>query len=556
MNRLRAVLRRLDAWAALVLGILVALGVIILLATPGPWHVVVTSTPQVRLVAPPPSDVAVFVNGTSSPRRCTGVVWLHLRYDVPSLSCMVVPAELDGRLAGAGYGPVKRIVHDAGPAAASQALGRALGVKMGAWVYLSRNALMAAFPGSVGATATLPSRAQVRAAWQAWGGAGAAAPRFAAQTSFLRRAVSDSSWVDLNLVAFVNYVLAAPDLDTDLRLQGASAIATVLKTATPDRIVVGALPAEELWCGRYRRWVPQPHALLALRQSFAFEASVPVFRPTVSQRRLPQRVLVVTSPARAGVLRAYRAGLERALRDSSGRRVTVDVVPVSSAIAALPLVERSATLPPLAVVVAIGRQRPAVPQGIEQGLRLLLDALAAAGQPALVSEVPTAGGGPWAAVNKAIDTAAAASGTPLSPVAPLLPRLASYGSSLDERLVTRWASLNAQALMRAVEPAYFAPALLSTRSGFDYYQRRTTSVSVIGSDPSVVARQAASVANLGFATVLGRPGDMPAVGYRALYYRPTALRPALILAGELHLPEVAVTASPPPSSTDLALVVP
>ena len=556
MNRPRAVLRRLDAWAALILGILVTLGVIILVATPGPWHVVVRSASQVRLAAPPPSDIAVFVNGTSTPGRCTGVVWLHLRYDAPLLACTVVPAELDCRLQGAGYERLARIVRDAGPAAASRALGDALRVKMESWVYLGRGTLRAAFPSFFENADTRLSRARLRALARAWSGGGAAQSRFAMQTGFLRRAVDGSSWTDLNLVAFVNYVLAAPNVDSDLSLQGASAIAAVLKTAPPYRVSVGALPAVELRCGRYRRWLPARRALLALRQAFAFDASVPEFRPVFYRRRLPSRVLVLTSPAAPAQLRAYEAALERALRDSAGRRVAADVVPVATAVAALPIVAGLPERPPLAVVVAIGRQRPAAPEGIEQGLRLLLEALAAAGQPTLVSEVPVSDDAVWAEVNGAIAGAAAASGTPLSPVAPLLERAGLGGVPLDAELFSRWATLNAQALVRAVQPGYFAPALLSTRSGFDYYQRTKTSVAVAGPDPAEVVQQAASVANLGFAATVGRAEDMPAAGYRALYYRPTALRPALILAGELGLPGVAVTASPPPSSTDLSVVLP
>ncbi len=556
MSRLRAVLRRLDAWAALVLGVLVTLGVIILVATPGPWHVVVKSTPQVRLVAPPPSDVAVFVNGTSSPGRCTGVVWLHLRYDSPALLCTVVPAELQGRLHGAGYQSLARIVRDAGPAAGSQALGEALEVEMKSWVYLGRSAVRTAFPRMFEDTGTLAMRARLRALARAWSGRGGAQGRFIVQTGSLRSAINGSSWVDLNLVAFVNYVLAAPGVDTDLGLQGASAIATVLKTAPPDQILVGALPVVELRCGRYRRWMPARLPLLALRQAFAFDATLPVSRPVVSHERLPSRVLVLTSPAPPTLLRAYGVGLERALRDSAGRRVAVDVAPVATAVAALSIVEGLAERPPLAVVVAIGRQRPAVPEGIEQGLRILLDALTAAGQPAIVSQVPVNDDAAWAGVNEAIDAAAAASGTPLSPVTPLLQGAGSSGVPLDAALYSRWAALNAQALVRAVQPVYFAPRLLSTRSGFDYYQRTETSVAVAGPVPAQVAEQAASVANLGFAAVEGQQEEMPSTGYRTLYYQPTALRPALILADELHLPEVAVTASPPPSSSDLALILP
>lgn len=63
MNRLRALARRLDPWTALVLGGLLAMGVVILLATPGPWQRVVGEEPPVRLEAPAPDDVALFVMG-------------------------------------------------------------------------------------------------------------------------------------------------------------------------------------------------------------------------------------------------------------------------------------------------------------------------------------------------------------------------------------------------------------------------------------------------------------------------------------------------------------
>jgi hypothetical protein len=556
VNRLRAVLRRLDAWAALVLGLLVALGVIILLATPGPWHVVVKSTPQVPLVTPPPSDIAVFVNGTSVAGRCTGVLWLRLDYQRPSLTCVVVPARLDTALPGGGFEPLSRVVRDAGPAEASRALGATLGVEMGAWVYLGRSTLRVAFPDMTKGIDTRAGRAGLRSLRQAWGENRDARRRFALQTAYVNRALAGSSWADLNLVAFVNYLLAAPDVDSDLRLQGASAIGTVLKTAPPRRVVVGALPAVELRCGSYSRWVPQRLPLLALKRAFAFGATVPVYRPVVTREPVPPRVLVVTSPSRAALLQAYRSGLERALLESSGRAVGVRVVAVASPLAALPIVERTVDEPPLAVVVAVGRQRPAVPEGIEQGMLLLLGALAKAGQPTVVSEVPSTGDGLWAAVNGAIATAAEKSGTPFSPVAPLLSGGGPSGATVDEALFVRWGMLNAEALVRAVEPGYFAPDLRSTRTGFDYYQRTKTSVAVVGRDDTEVARQVAMVANLGFAATPAAPGDASETGYRALHYRSPALGAALILADELLIPAAAVTASPPPTSTELALVVP
>jgi hypothetical protein len=126
---------------------------------------------------------------------------------------------------------------------------------MKSWAYLDRAALQAVFPDVFADTGTQAGRARLRAMEQAWSGRGAAWGRFVLQVRTLRGAISGSSWTDLNLVAFVNYVLAAPDVETDLRLQGVSAIATVLKEAPPRRILVGAVPAVELRRGRYVRYV-------------------------------------------------------------------------------------------------------------------------------------------------------------------------------------------------------------------------------------------------------------------------------------------------------------
>jgi hypothetical protein len=85
VNRLRAAARRLDPWAALLLGGLLAMGVVILLATPGPWQRVVGQEPPVRLEAPAPDDVALFVMGGRG-GSCSGVVWLHLDSEKKALA--------------------------------------------------------------------------------------------------------------------------------------------------------------------------------------------------------------------------------------------------------------------------------------------------------------------------------------------------------------------------------------------------------------------------------------------------------------------------------------
>jgi hypothetical protein len=125
---------------------------------------------------------------------------------------------------------------------------------------------------------------------------------------------------------------------------------------------------------------------------------------------------------------------------------------------------------------------------------MLLRSLTEAGQPTVVSEVPVSDAAAWADVNRAIDAAAAASGTPLSPVAPLLQTAGQGGVPLAAQICSRWAALNAQTLVRAVQPAYFAPRLLSTRSGFDYYQRTQTTVAVGGQDGTLETRFKGSAA--------------------------------------------------------------
>ena len=150
MTRVRAVPRRLDPWAALLLGVLVTLGVIILLATPGPWHKVVPAVASHPPLAPPPPphDIAVFVNG---PRLegCAGVVWLHIDYTQARFTAVVVAPSLTCLLPGAGLQPLSEIVDEAGPRSGAQALGARLGVKLDSWLTVDPLAVRAAIPGFI-----------------------------------------------------------------------------------------------------------------------------------------------------------------------------------------------------------------------------------------------------------------------------------------------------------------------------------------------------------------------------------------------------------------------
>jgi len=156
VNHLRAVWRRLDAWSALLLGVLVALGVIILFAAPGPWHRVAPgATPQPLLAPPaPPDDIAVLVMRGASSSRCTGVVWLHVDYTLPRLTAVVVPVGLTCLQPGAGLQPLSQIATEAGPAVAAASLGRAVGTTMDAWIAIDPRDVRAA----AARTRTVPHR--------------------------------------------------------------------------------------------------------------------------------------------------------------------------------------------------------------------------------------------------------------------------------------------------------------------------------------------------------------------------------------------------------------
>ncbi len=313
MSRKRAAPRRLDPWAALLLGVLVALGVIILLATPGPWHRVVPAVATRPPLAPPPPprNVAVFVNGPGR-EGCAGVVWLHIAYGQPRFTAVVVPARLTCNLPGAGLQPLSEIADQAGPRTAASALGARLGVSFGSWITLDPVALRTALPGFVNVATKVvhPRPVPLVGVWTIRQSPTRALQR---QVGYLRAVLKDGSAGELNLVGFVNYILGSTDVNTALKLQALSAIGAALNTADAGDLVTSSLPAIVHRRGRYQRWSPSPAALLALRQSFAFDAASPVYGATVTVRRAGRSVVVLTSPL--GRLAAtYRVAFERELR--------------------------------------------------------------------------------------------------------------------------------------------------------------------------------------------------------------------------------------------------
>ncbi|MEE4276032.1 MAG: hypothetical protein V2J16_09240, partial [Thermoleophilia bacterium] len=145
MGLLRPAARVLDAWGALLVGVAVVLGVIILLATPGPWREVVGAPPASAPEAMP-RDVAVFVRGGAEGDDCTAAVWLHVEHERPSLTAVVVPVQTQVAVPGAGFDRLCRVVRLFGAEAAAAALGDALGVSFAGSVSLSAEGLSAAVP--------------------------------------------------------------------------------------------------------------------------------------------------------------------------------------------------------------------------------------------------------------------------------------------------------------------------------------------------------------------------------------------------------------------------
>ncbi len=137
--------RLLDPWAGLLFTALIVLGVVILLATPGPWRVVGESEAPVTLAPQPPNDLAVFVLAGPAAARCTAVVWLHVEHESPALTATLVPAQTRCAVPEGGYAPLRRLVTDVGAAEASDALGWVLGVEFDGWVTLDRAALLRLF---------------------------------------------------------------------------------------------------------------------------------------------------------------------------------------------------------------------------------------------------------------------------------------------------------------------------------------------------------------------------------------------------------------------------
>jgi hypothetical protein len=530
---LRAVARRLDPWAALVLGGLLAMGVVILLATPGPWQRVVGEQPPVRLEAPAPDDVALFVMGGRG-GRCSGVLWLHLDPERGALTAVVVAPLTSGFSPGDGYAPVADIAESAGPSVAAAALGGALGVSMDAWVALDRSASDQAIQAMFPATDQRPARAAYREARNAWRGRGGEEVAWATQYESLRGALPLVPFEELGVVAFSNYVLGFGFVRSDLTLQGVTSLADALKEVDRGLVEVRAAPVVVERCRGGEVWHADASRVQPLSQSLALGMRPPETGRLVSERRRAARVLVVAPFSKTGAER-YAGEIQRRLVASAGAPVEVTLVFGADERLAFRVARELDRRPALAALVAPARPSAAAATAVEKVCALLRQrrqqAVVSSPLPARPDDATPA------AAAQALEAVIADGALPVSRL-PALMAVAPGGPAELEAA----ARANAQTLVRACWPGTLAPALASTRLGFSFVAARHTGVGVVGASDGSVEALLHRLGLWGYMAARlaeGEAGSAPdAAGVVA--YRPGSRVAAGALAGDLGLPRGSV----------------
>jgi hypothetical protein len=537
---LRAVLGRLDPWAALLLGVLLALGVVILLATPGPWHKVVGPAPTVERAPSSPTDLAVFAIGGRT-QTCTAVLWFHVDHEQPAVAAVVVAPESQGFVAGGGFMPLSRMVDVAGPAAAATALGQAVGVHMDAWLTLDEEALRLALSAAEPAQAGRARVAQYQGMLEAW--AGSAAPRraWALQAGVLSENLGRVPFERTSIVGFANYVLGFGHVHSDLDLQRATSLARTFKVLPRSEVRTCAAPVIVQACREGRAWRVDPAAAARLRSTLELGELPDPQRPSLTRESSPARVLVVM-PGRSRVSQAYVDEVRLRLRESGGAPVAVKAIAVRSwARLAAATVAAAREWHPLAVLVGPpAGASPAREGDAAAALRTLGQALRINWLPAVVSEpLPVEATSTAAAAETPLVAAVRASGQPVSPLGVVDPG-APDGSARAFRAA---AVANVATLVRACWSGALAPDLASTRLGFSFAARRRTEVGVVAPSLRAGERSAARLRTWGFQAEPIAAGEwVPTFSGEGVYYRPGLQSAALALAGDLGLPEGAVLA--------------
>ena len=576
MKLLREVLGRLDAWAALLLGVLVALGVVILLALPGPWHKVVEAGPGSR--SSPPSDVAVFASGAPG-GACDSIVWLHITDSPSAVTAVVIAPDTQGFVPGAGLTPLRHVVDQAGPAAAAAALGRTVGVSMDAWVALDRQALRLVTGPMLPPGDGRIAQVRLRMAGSAWETAPTAAS-WLAQYAALQQGLSRIDFKAMSVVSFANYILGFGHVQSDLSLRTATSIATTLEWLRPSRTQVRAADAVVQTCRGGAAWHLDDVQLAQLRQWLEFGLAPPDQGPAIHRQAVPARVLVVM-PGPQRYAGAYFAEARRRLRRSAGAPVAVRLLAVadwSQVTARTAALVRSWR--PLAVLVGPpGLRRSDAGADAAAALRDLATLLRGERQPAVFSSLlPPATAGVPASARTAMPTPGSqgaatpglqAATTPVATTSPGSPAAVSAAAAIRQALAAAAlpvsqlatailpqgttvaaatarirvaAGANVATLVRACWPGALAPRLASTRLGFWFVARRRTTVGII--EPAAgAARTAARLRLWGYRTSMPVGGGWrPALTATSVYYRSGRREAALALAGDLGLRPGAVIA--------------
>ncbi len=526
-------MRRLDPWAALLLGGLLAMGVVILLATPGPWQRVVGKQPPVRLEAPAPDDVAVFVMGGRG-GGCSGVLWLHVDAARKALAAVVVAPRVSGFSPTDGYAPVADIADSAGPSAAAQALSGALGVSMDAWVALDREASDLAIQAMFPASEPRVARTRYREARTAWRGRGGDKAAWATQYASLRGALSQVPFDELGVVAFSNYVLGFGFVRSDLTLQGVTSLAEALRDVDPGRVDVRAAPVIVERSRGGEVWHADASRVEPLRQSLAMGMRPPETDKLVTVRTRAARVLVVAPLSRTRA-RQYAAAVSRRLARSAGGAIDVRLVAGADDRLAFRAARALDRRPALAVLVAPAASSDATVAAVVTKVCTMLRSRS---QEAVVSgPLPAGTAGSSGATGSDAQWIAAADRLPVSWPPATDPSIAPAGAG--RRALVAAAGANVQTLVRACWPGAFAPDLRSTRLGFAFVAARHTGVGVVGASDTATAGVLASLRVWGFPgerLALEVGGWQPTRTGPALYFQPGARDAALALAGDLGLP--------------------
>ncbi len=529
MRVLRPAARVLDAWGALIVGVLTVLAVIILLATPGPWREVVGSPP---LVAPaePPRDVVVFVRGGPDGDECTGVVWLHVERERPALTAVIVPVQLRVAVPGAGFEQVCRVVGLFDPGVATAALAEALDVPLSGWVSLSRAGLAAAVPSMFPAGGTRRERRQRKAAADAWAGRGSAAAVLRRQTRLLATALPGVPLETLSVVAVANYALGSDLAESDLDLQRATALATGAREVPPQDVAVLSLPVIREERGEGVFWRPRWDATDRLAQSLRLGLRPPESTEAIAHAARPGGVLLVLPSAMAAAAaEAFEGGLTMAVAESAGATIEVTAMRCGPGGADVRIAQVVTARRPLAVVLVASDAGDEHDEVVECAHRLRR-----LHQPAvLFAPVRAAEDGGEAAVPDALEE----TGLPL--VAVIMPAASAAPGAAPAAgtEMAAWAAAGrvaAAAAVRACWPKVLAPDLAGTRLGVSYAERRTLDLSIAADDGALGTRE--RLLACGYVPVLAASDWAPPSAVVRVAYHRGWRRLALAVAGDLAAP--------------------